>query len=193
MKRGHAHPEAPQIAAHLVLRQQPVVAVERGVLHALGHDRTGVLLEAHRQVHDAGALGFGARAGEVGREHAAQKDKDAALGGQRAPPRGADRLIDEATVLLRCSARGDIGAVDRKARDHVGQRGPQAAVGEVAGRAIGLGNARQRPRQRVELARHLDQHDQPLRAIKHIFEVGPLAQEREITARELRLGACVDE
>ena len=40
------HPEAAGIAPDLVERGQPVEAVERGVLHALGHDRSRELLNA---------------------------------------------------------------------------------------------------------------------------------------------------
>ena len=55
--------EVRRMAADLVQRDEAVVAVERGVLHALRHHRRGELLEAHREVEHlaAGAARAAAR------------------------------------------------------------------------------------------------------------------------------------
>ena len=44
---GDAGAEGGRVAADLVERDEPVVEVEGGVLHPLGHDRAGQLLELH--------------------------------------------------------------------------------------------------------------------------------------------------
>ena len=75
-------PEAARVAADVVEREQAAVAVEGGVLDALGHDRRRGLLEA----------------------------RDERLRGAR-DPRGQPRLLEHLDVLGRGLA-GDVGAVD---------------------------------------------------------------------------------
>ena len=47
---GQRDTELPGVAAHLVQRDEPGVAVVRGVLHALGHGRATELLHPHREL-----------------------------------------------------------------------------------------------------------------------------------------------
>ena len=49
MKGGHGFAVAGGLATHLVERHEPVVDVERRVLHALGGDGARRLLETHRE------------------------------------------------------------------------------------------------------------------------------------------------
>ena len=64
MEGGRAHREMVRFAAHLVERDQTIVAVERGVLERLRHDRPGQLLEVHGGGDDVGAL-VAARADQI--------------------------------------------------------------------------------------------------------------------------------
>ena len=67
------------MAADLVQRDQAVVAVESGVLDALGHHRRGELLEAHGEIeHFAPALPGLGRGFQ--REHAAHEVEHARIG-----------------------------------------------------------------------------------------------------------------
>src|SRR4051812_5765485 len=50
---GHARTEGRWVAADLVERDEPVIAVEGGILYPLGHNRSGQLLELH---HEPAAL-----------------------------------------------------------------------------------------------------------------------------------------
>ena len=50
VERFDRQPEPPRVAAHFVEREQPDIAVERGVLDPLGHDRAGRLLEAGHEL-----------------------------------------------------------------------------------------------------------------------------------------------
>ena len=92
-----AQPEPPGIAADLVQRGEPEVAVERGVLDALRHHRAGRLLEAHDELLVSRFLQ---------EEHTPQLLRDV-----RAPDLLAVRVLDHALVRL------DVGAVDVERRE----------------------------------------------------------------------------
>ena len=111
---GHRHAEAVGLAADVVDRDQPVVAVQRGVLDALGRHRRGVLLQAPRERAVALAQARPARPAAAGRAARwRRKSNTLASAGDAAAPRLADRPVDELAVL---PARlvDDVGAVDRE-------------------------------------------------------------------------------
>ena len=86
---GDGGAEAARVAAHLVERDQPVVAVEHGVLVALGHHRPGDLLEAPHEVQPLGAVGRVGPLREAQRQDVLHEVVDSALmvGVRRARPR----------------------------------------------------------------------------------------------------------
>ena len=78
----HRSAEHAGVATDLVERDQPVVAVERGVLDALGHDGGGELLEPLGELELA--AGFGMLAdGEVAEEARAAPGRDRAAARRR--------------------------------------------------------------------------------------------------------------
>ena len=82
------------ISADLVERDEAVVDVERGVLDALGGDRPGRLLEAHREV-PAGGQVVGIRAGRVPhQEDVAKEVEDRDVHGGVAALGLRDRFLD---------------------------------------------------------------------------------------------------
>jgi hypothetical protein len=83
--------ETRRLAADLVERHQPVVAVERRVLHALGHGRRRQLLEAQSQ------LGL-QRAGHAQQQQVGQEPQQLAV--QVGPRRRGrrDRRLDAPAV-----------------------------------------------------------------------------------------------
>ena len=107
-----ARREAARVAADVVERQQPRVAVERGVLDALGHHRRRRLLEAGDERVPAGRLE---------RQHARQRGREAGLG---------DRLA--VGVLDAARPRLDVGAVDRERRQRALEPGRPAAARRAA-------------------------------------------------------------
>ena len=191
MECGDRRGEPPRIRADFVERREPVVKIERRVFHAFGHHRGRELLESHRELDDLVALRLRPNLGEIGRQHRADEVEYRPLGRHRAPLRRASRRFDEAAILIRHLGGADVGPVHGKARHDFGQRSPHARVGKVAGGAIRPGDARKATRQRAQLARDRDAHDQLLGAIHDFIEVEPLAQEREVAISELRLGASV--
>ena len=91
-------PEAARVAADLVQREQPDVAVERGVLDALRHHRARRLLEAHRRTRRGRAPRSEQHVGAAPSGSAGERAH-----GRRRSTRAAPRL--------------DVGAVDRERRE----------------------------------------------------------------------------
>ena len=91
-----------RIAADLVEREQPVVAVEGGVLHRLGHQRAGELLQLEREIAHArrAVAGF---AGEIERDGVAQKVENLRIRA-RASARGRARWRFDGLRGLRSEA-----------------------------------------------------------------------------------------
>ncbi len=153
---GDRQAEASRIAADLVERRQPQVAVERRVLDALGHDRPAGLLEAGHEL-----LGVGP-ARSLG-EHEPADDLD--LGGppgQRAQRRVDGRLHVLAGGVVGRSGRREVGPVDAEGGQHLDERLPQRAPGRVPQRHVGAAHPQRQLGQPVDLGReHLGEH-QPL-------------------------------
>ena len=124
MEGVHVDPEAARVPAHVVEGEQPPVAIEGGVLHALGHDRRRRLLKARD---------------EGGRRVALQQQHGGDLG---VHARGGDglaiRVADRATSRRRCRC-------DRPAARPARGRGPRRPRAAQRRRARGPG-ARRRAR-----------------------------------------------
>ena len=121
---GGGDPEPVRVAAHLVQRDEPVVAVERGVLDALGHHH------ARRLLHPRGQLAVGVGEHRVAdrRQHVRQVRPVHARHGHRG--------------LQRRAPLGQVAAVDREAAQQLGDGLPNAAAARAssvraAGRAPG--------------------------------------------------------
>ena len=148
---ARAHAEVVRLAADLVEGDQAVVAVERGVLDRLRHHRPGELLEVHGGRDDVAAL-VAARADQIRRQRGVQEVEDGVVDQRGLPARPAHRPVEVAPVLRLDAVVGDVGAVDRKARDDVGERLAQAGQREVAGGPALLREAVELVAEDVELA-----------------------------------------
>ena len=112
-KPSTASAEAAGIAADLVQREQPDVAVERGVLDALRHHRAGRLLEAHRRTRPVAAL--------------LQQQDRAQLARRRRrapPPRGRRPRRRPRPARRRCGRRGS-EASGARSRSRLVEQPPQ--------------------------------------------------------------------
>ena len=84
----------------------------------------------------------------------------------------------------------DVGAIDGEAGDDFGERVPQAVEREVARSSVALGDALERVREHVQLARHRRLHDQPLAVVADIVErVDEAGHLRIGTTQPLQLAA----
>ena len=123
-------PKCARVAADLVQRDEAGVAVERGVLDALGHHRAGGLLEAHAQL-----VG---RVGQPRRRARRSRRRDRA-------GRPARRSIAAARSV---GAGRQVGAVDREGDEQLGQRlgglVDRRAPAGPAGRPRPAGSSRRR-------------------------------------------------
>ncbi len=179
------------ISADVVQRNEPVVHVERGVLHTLGHHRGGELLELAREMARRGGERGRAR-GQVAGEGVADEVEDAHVGPAAVGTRLGDRPLD-AVPVLRVDLVVDVGAVDRKRGDHFGERVAQRGEGEIARVAVGARDAREAARDHRELARKRAAQDEAARAARHLGEIGVVAHEAVIGAREARFRRGIHE
>ena len=111
------------MAAHLVQRDKAVVAVEGGVLEALGHHRAAILLHVHGEARDGLPAEAAARLGyQVSREQTVQEVKDARVHIRFVAPRMGNCPVNVAPVrFARLGSAVHIGAVDREAGDDLFQ------------------------------------------------------------------------
>ena len=169
-------------AAHLVEGGEAVVAVERGVLEALGHHRAAILLHPHGEArHQVTAVAAARRGDEVGREQPLQEAEDAGVQIGLAASRLRDGPVDVAAIGIGGTVRVDIGAVDRKAGDDLPQPALQDVAREVGGPRVLAGDLRRVAGEHVELARHLVFHDPELAVADDLAE-------RPAVLREIGVG-----
>ncbi len=191
---GQRGAEPRRLAAHLVQRDQPVVAVEGRVLDALGHDGAGVLLELHREApHLAGAERVAPLLDDVGGEQLEDEVEDALVRAIAAPAGVGNRPFQVAVILGRGAVVVDVGAIDGEARHHLAQRLAQADQGVVAGLPARLGQAVVLVGENPELARELHVHDLLLRRVGDLLEGDAIADEALVGLFENRLGIGVHE
>ncbi len=91
-----------RVAADLVEREQAVIAVERGVLQRLRHQRAGELLQFQREATDARrAVRRPSGLEQIEREDIAQEIENAVVGGEPFGAGARDRLLDQRAVVRR--------------------------------------------------------------------------------------------
>src|SRR6266853_760909 len=90
--------ETAGVAADLIERDQPDIAIERSVLEAFRHDRAAQLLEAHGEAQGLLVL-RGTTPVELAGQQLAQEIEDRGVGGRRALLCDGDRPLDEPAIL----------------------------------------------------------------------------------------------
>ena len=184
--------EVRRMPANFIESDEPVVAIEGGVLHSLRHDRRGELLEAHREAqHLLAPQPFRRR--RVQREHAMHEIESVRVGNAAAALRRPHGPVDPLAVRLGDAACAHVAPIHREARRDLGERLAQAARGEVAREAVAGGDAREPVREHQELGRERGVHDEVAAGDRDVLEARALAGEALIDAVEMRLGVLVDE
>ncbi len=110
----------------------------------------GELLQAAREAIDVSAQ-RARRRGVLAGQHAAEEIEGDPIGDRAPPPGDADRPVDVAQIGCTGTATVDVGAVDRQRRRVEHQRAAQAVERKVARAAVGLGDARQRVREQIQV------------------------------------------
>ena len=132
---------AGRVGAHLVERGQPVPAVEGGVLDALGHHRSGGLLEPDAQVDRGRPVAGGGAGVEQDAAERGQLAGQVGTGGDRGADRAGERSQQGGILLGRGQVGTDVGPVDVD-----GDQQFDHGLGEPAGIEVGqrlLGPAHQ--------------------------------------------------
>jgi hypothetical protein len=160
-----ADAELVRMPADLVERDEAVIAIEGGVLEALGHHRATILLQLHRAAQHRLATEAAARPrDEVARQQLLHEVEDARIDRGLGAPRPGERPVEVAPIGVGRRTLGvDIGAVDREAGNHLAQGAVQDVVGKVSRAGILPGDAAGIAREHVQFARHLVTHDAQLR------------------------------
>ena len=163
-----------RLAADLVQRDQPVVAVEDRVLHRLRHHRAGGLLQAAGEIERAGDIGAVLEI-EL-QEPADELDRlvrlDLAAGhGQ------IDRVVDDRDIAARHAVDRDIGAIDRQCRCHLDDGAGHGVGAQIAGRKAAPGHRQGKARQIGQFTGEVALEDRPLLPGDHGPQVFLLAEE----------------
>src|SRR6266508_166365 len=152
VKVGDRQRGGGSIAADLVEGQQPVIAVEGGILQRLGHHRAGELLNLERETAGTrDAVSRPARNDEVERQQAAQKVENAEVGPEPLSASLGERGLDDRAIFPARTRRRDVGAVDREMQDEQFECGAQTLARVVAGGVVPGRDARDETRQYGEL------------------------------------------
>ncbi len=184
--------EAARVAADLVQRDEPAVAVEGGVLDALGHDRAAGLLEAAGELRPQSLLLALAAGQSLGQRQVADQVDDDRVGLLPSQARGVLHLVPGGRVG-RPPVGGDVGAVDLEGREHLDQPLLQGGAGVVAVlRHEGADRAQQVDEPGDLAAQHLAQH-QVLGVVHDDLPVGVGRGELAVQGGERVLGRRVDE
>ena len=157
VESGEREAELFGIAAHLVERDEAVVAVEGGVLEPLRHHRAAVLLQLHGQAQHGMAAEAAARLRhQLAGEAPGQEVEDARIDFGLVAARACDRPV-EIALVVRCALAGrvHIGAIDREAGDDLADGAVEDVAGEIGGARVLPRHAGGIASEHVELARHL--------------------------------------
>src|SRR4029079_10992501 len=101
MEGGYAYAELVRVAADLIQRQHPVVAVEGGILEALGHNRAAILLCAHCDANHLHAAESATRLGKaVASQELVEEIENAGVQGSTIAAGLSHGPIDIAAVCL---------------------------------------------------------------------------------------------
>ncbi len=159
-------PEPFRRAADFVQGDETVVAIEGGVLDALGHHRPRELLQPHREAQRRGPADLSCRRllGLPG-QHALEEIERRRMDVGIEPARSRERPGDVAPVGFdKRAGEVDIGPVDGKAGDDRLDRALKDRAGEIRRHRALAGEARGGAAERAEFARHLVVHDPDLEA-----------------------------
>src|ERR1700733_10730990 len=151
MELSRRDSEPVKIAAHIVQRNQAVIAVKGSVFQAFGHYWAGGLLEFHSESDDDFPIGRILAFGNTGQKNFLDEIEDAGICGRTFPLGRDNCLADVMRIMLRDAHGIDVGPVYRKVCDDLHQRIAQAVECEVAGRSFGKGNARESISQNIQL------------------------------------------
>ena len=176
-----------RVTADLVERNQPVVAVERGVLHALGHHRRRELLKARGEL-------FLELAAAIQQQHVGDQRQQLTVDIRPPPARLLHCVSNFSAVLLaRAGTNGHVRPVNAEPGPYLGHGLPHLAVRPVAVPAVGFADLvhqrRQSPEVRVQVARD----DLVFRRSRHLDVRLRLTSEGVIERRHRRLVVCVHE
>ena len=186
--------EAARLAADLVEGEEADVAIEQRVFQALCHDRAGQLLEAAAETVYARCRGLAGPAGRHGAEqHGGDKLVHAAIRQGRGSLGMLQHLVDEYAILAGKLRRRDVGAVDWKGRNEVGERHPHGVDAVVTRQPVGVGDALDVGHEAFQLAGEAFQQHLLLRRDQRLFVAAGKARGVAIHPLEGRLGGGIDE
>ena len=171
--------ERLRLRAHLVGRQQTAVAVEQRVLHRLGHQGAGGLLEAQAQALGVLALAEAEQAHEVG-----DRGRVVEVGRQLCVP--FDAREDGVIRVGRRGAAVEIGPVDRHRAGERDQRAAQRVRPPVPGLRVPGGGAAGVPDQDGQLGGQVVGQDLHLGLGQHGLGLGLGADKVVIGGRQRR-------
>ena len=165
-----------RIAADLVESQQPMKAIESGILQRLCHHRTGELLHFEREAAvTCDAVAHATRRNEIEGQRVAQEIEDVDV---RAEPVGArlgERALDDRAILAARPRRSDVGSVDREVQDEQRKCVTQALGGVVARAVVAGGDAHEQAPEHREFAVENVCNHPPLGLDENGIEAGLLA------------------
>ena len=186
--------EVLRFTADLVERGEPVEDVKRRVLQPLGHDRPGALLELHHEVlmfGDARLVGVGR---EFEKQNVAQEVEDRRVRARVAALGERDGLVDHRAVLgARRLAVGQVGAVDREARDDLAHGVRQVVEREVAEEPVALAQAVEDEAEHVDVVGQRQAHRQALLLVDERGEVDVAVDELLVGLGERFLRGGINE
>ena len=188
-------PELRRIAAHLIQRHKPVVAIERRILQTLRHHGTAVLLQLHRaSQHRVPAEAAAGARHQISREQPAHKIEGAAVHFGHIRARQLHRPVQIAPVFFRGPPfRIHVNPIDRKAGHHLANGTPQHVVREIRRLRPVPRHLRRLASQYVQFARHLIPHDPELTLAHHFRKALPLAREIREVPREAFFARRIDQ
>ena len=190
---GNAEPLG--FAADLVEGDEPVVAIEGGILQTFGHHRTAVLLQLHRETKHAGAVEAALRfRGQAAGQQVMQEVEYRGVDDRVMPARLGESPGEGAPVCaVLVGVELDIGAIDRKAGDDLLDRPLQHGLGEILRHRILPCDAPCIAAKRIQFAGHLVFHDAYLAVIDDGRELGVEAGEFLVSGGEALLAGRVDQ
>ena len=151
MELSRRDSEPTKIAAHIVQRNQAVIAVKGSIFQAFGHHWAGGLLEFHGESDDDFPISRILAFGNTGQKNFLDEIEDAGVCGRTSTFRRDDCLADVMRIMLRDPNGIDVGPVHRKVCDDLHQRIAQAIECEVAGGSFGKRNARESIGESIQL------------------------------------------
>ena len=161
-----------RISAHLIQRQQRVVHVQRRILHAFCHDRTGELLPVHHKRQPRLTLPSQHVRWIRQQQHLAQKIKTRDVEVWFALPRFRQRPLDKFPRFRRHIQAANIRAVRRHARGNLNQRFEQTGTRQFPRIPVLRRQFAELPPQRTHLHAQQRAHHQFFLLVQDIGKLG---------------------